>query len=92
MDIAKRLLDYGFHALTVYFPLNVPEALMTEPTETETKDELERYADACIAILREAENDPEIVTTAPHDTPIRRLDEGRAARQLDLRWAFEPSE
>jgi glycine dehydrogenase subunit 2 len=92
MDIAKRLLDYGFHAPTVYFPLNVPEALMTEPTETETKDELERYADACIAILREAENDPEIVTTAPHDTPLRRLDEGRAARQLDLRWTFEPSD
>ena len=92
MDIAKRLLDYGFHAPTVYFPLNVPEALMTEPTETETKDELERYAEACIAILREAETDPELVKTAPHDTPIRRLDEGRAARQLDLRWAFESSE
>ena len=92
LDIAKRLLDFGFHAPTVYFPLNVPEALMTEPTETETKDEIERYAEACVAILREAESDPELVTTAPHDTPMRRLDEGRAARQLDLRWAFESSE
>ncbi len=89
MDVAKRLLDYGFHAPTVYFPLNVPEALMTEPTETETKDELERYADACIAIAKEAEADPDLVTTAPHHTPVRRLDEGRAARQLDLRWSFE---
>jgi glycine dehydrogenase subunit 2 len=65
---------------------------MTEPTETETKDEIERYAEACVAILREAESDQELVTTAPHDTPLRRLDEGRAARQLDLRWAFESSE
>jgi glycine dehydrogenase subunit 2 len=89
MDVAKRLLDYGFHAPTVYFPINVPEALMTEPTETETKDELERYADACIAIAKEAEETPELVTTAPHHTPVRRLDEGRAARQLDLRWSFE---
>ncbi len=92
MDIAKRLLDYGFHAPTVYFPLNVPEALMTEPTETETKEELERYAAACIAIVAEAEKDPDLVTSAPHDTPMGRLDEGRAARQLDLRWAFDPSE
>ncbi|MCL7937804.1 MAG: aminomethyl-transferring glycine dehydrogenase subunit GcvPB [marine benthic group bacterium] len=89
MDIAKRLLDFGFHAPTVYFPLNVPEALMTEPTETETKESLERYAEACIAIANEAESDPERVTTAPHDTPLRRLDEGRAARELDLRWTFE---
>ncbi|MEJ2548271.1 MAG: aminomethyl-transferring glycine dehydrogenase subunit GcvPB [Gemmatimonadota bacterium] len=92
MDIAKRLLDFGFHAPTVYFPLNVPEALMTEPTETETKESLERYADACIAIVKEADSDPELVTTAPHDTPIRRLDEGRAARELDLRWTFEAGE
>jgi len=92
MDIAKRLLDYGFHAPTVYFPLNVPEALMTEPTETETKDELERYAAACVAIVRESEENPDLVTTAPHTTPMRRLDEGRAARQLDLRWTFETAE
>ena len=88
MDVAKRLLDYGFHAPTVYFPLNVPEALMTEPTETETKDELERYAAAMKAIAGEAETDPEMVATAPHTTPVRRLDEGRAARQLDLKWSF----
>jgi glycine dehydrogenase subunit 2 len=92
MDIAKRLLDFGFHAPTVYFPLNVPEALMTEPTETETKESLERYAEACIAIAKETESDPERVTTAPHDTPLRRLDEGRAARELDLRWTFETEE
>ncbi|MFQ5689035.1 MAG: aminomethyl-transferring glycine dehydrogenase subunit GcvPB [Gemmatimonadota bacterium] len=88
LDIAKRLLDYGFHAPTVYFPLNVPEALMTEPTETETREELDRYADAMLAISREAEEQPEIVTSAPHDTPLRRLDEGRAGRELDVRWSF----
>jgi glycine dehydrogenase subunit 2 len=88
MDVAKRLLDYGFHAPTVYFPLNVPEALMTEPTETETKQELERYAAAMKSIVREAETDPELVATAPHTTPVSRLDEGRAARQLDLKWSF----
>ncbi|MDH3296987.1 MAG: aminomethyl-transferring glycine dehydrogenase subunit GcvPB [Gemmatimonadota bacterium] len=86
MDIAKRLLDYGFHAPTIYFPLNVPEALMVEPTETETKDELERFAEALLSIAREAETDPDLVTTAPHDVPLRRLDEGRAGRELDLRW------
>jgi glycine dehydrogenase subunit 2 len=86
MDIAKRLLDYGFHAPTIYFPLNVAEALMIEPTETETKDELERFAAALQSIAQEAEDDPEMVRSAPHDTPLRRLDEGRAGRQLDLRW------
>jgi glycine dehydrogenase subunit 2 len=89
MDVAKRLLDYGFHAPTVYFPLNVAEALMTEPTETETKEELDRYADAMLAIAREAAEDPELVTSAPHATPVRRLDEARAARDLDLRWTFD---
>jgi glycine dehydrogenase subunit 2 len=88
MDVAKRLLDYGFHAPTVYFPLNVAEALMTEPTETETRDELDRYAEAMLCIAREAAEDPELVTTAPHLTPVRRLDEARAARELDLRWPF----
>jgi glycine dehydrogenase subunit 2 len=87
MDVAKRLLDHGFHAPTVYFPLNVPEALMTEPTETETRQELERYAAAMQSIAREAETDPEHVKTAPHTTPVRRLDEGGAARHLDLRWS-----
>jgi glycine dehydrogenase subunit 2 len=88
MDVAKRLLDYGFHAPTVYFPLIVPEALMTEPTETETKEELERYAQALVSIAAEAEDDPDLVRSAPHSTPVRRLDEGRAGRQLDLKWSF----
>jgi glycine dehydrogenase subunit 2 len=86
MDVAKRLLDYGFHAPTIYFPLNVPEALMVEPTETETKDELERFAEALRSIAHEAEDDPEMVQSAPHTTPLRRLDEGKAGRELDLRW------
>jgi glycine dehydrogenase subunit 2 len=88
LDVAKRLLDYGFHAPTVYFPLIVAEALMTEPTETETKEELDRYADALLSIAAEAESDPELVTGAPHGTPVRRLDEGRAGRELDVRWSF----
>ncbi len=88
LDVAKRLLDYGFHAPTVYFPLIVAEALMTEPTETETKEELDRYADALLSIAAEAESDPELVTGAPHATPVRRLDEGRAGRELDVRWSF----
>jgi len=88
MDVAKRLLDYGFHAPTIYFPLIVEEALMTEPTETETKDELDRYAEAMEAIAREAAEEPETVKRAPHSTPLRRLDEGRAGRKLDVRWSF----
>ena len=90
MDVAKRLLDYGFHAPTIYFPLNVAEALMTEPTETATREELDAYAEAMLAIAREAAEDPELVRTAPHLTPVRRLDEGRAGRRLDVRW--EPSD
>ena len=92
LDIAKRLLDYGFHAPTVYFPLTVSEALMTEPTETETKDELDRFADALLSIAREAAENPTLVTEAPHETPVRRLDEGRAGRELDVRWNFPDSE
>jgi glycine dehydrogenase subunit 2 len=88
LDVAKRLLDYGFHAPTVYFPLIVAEALLTEPTETETKEELDRYADALLSIAAEAESDPELVTGAPYGTPVRRLDEGRAGRELDVRWSF----
>jgi len=86
LDVAKRLLDYGFHAPTIYFPLNVPEALMIEPTETETREELERFAAALCSIADEAESDPELVRSAPHQTPVRRLDEGRAGRRLDIRW------
>jgi glycine dehydrogenase subunit 2 len=86
MDFAKRLLDYGFHAPTTYFPLLVPECLLIEPTETESKQDLDAFVDAMIAILREAESEPEKVKTAPHTLPVRRLDDVRAAKQLDLAW------
>ena len=86
IDIAKRLLDYGFHPPTVYFPLVVDEALMTEPTETESKETLDAYIDAMKEIAREANENPEILHTAPHNTPVRRLDEVTAARKPDLRW------
>jgi len=86
MDIAKRLLDYGFHPPTVYFPLVVDEAIMTEPTETESKATLDAYIDAMKEIAREAEENPEILHTAPHNTPVRRLDDVSAARQPNLRW------
>lgn len=85
-DIAKRLIDYGFHPPTVYFPLVVEEALMIEPTETEDKETLDAFIAAMRAIAGEAETDPELVKTAPHGTPNTRLDEARAARQPDLRW------
>jgi glycine dehydrogenase subunit 2 len=85
-DVAKRLLDYGFYAPTVYFPLIVPEALMIEPTETETKETLDRFAEAMIAIAREARENPESLRNAPHFTPVARVDEARAARDLDLAW------
>ena len=88
IDIAKRLMDYDFHPPTIYFPLIVPGALMIEPTETESIDELDRFVDAMIAIAREAREDPELVKNAPHTTPVRRLDETRAARNPILR--FQP--
>lgn len=84
LDIAKRLLDYGFHAPTVYFPMIVPEAFMIEPTETESRATLERFAETLIAISKEAEQDPEKVRNAPYTTPIRRLNEVKAARELDV--------
>jgi glycine dehydrogenase subunit 2 len=87
-DVAKRLLDLGFHAPTVYFPLNVPEAIMSEPTETENREELDRFVRAMRQIAEEAATDPEMVKNAPHTTPIRRLDEVGAARNLDVRWSF----
>jgi len=90
-DVAKRLLDYGFHAPTIYFPHLVAEALMIEPTETETKEELDRFAAAMQSIAREARENPEIVTAAPSETPIRRLDEAGAARHPDVRWSFPDS-
>ena len=86
MDVAKRLLDYGYHAPTTYFPLLVPECLLIEPTETEAKEDLDGFANAMIDILREAHEDPEKLRSAPHTTPLRRLDDVRAARQLDLVW------
>jgi glycine dehydrogenase subunit 2 len=89
MDIAKRLMDYGFHPPTVYFPLVVSEALMIEPTETENKDTLDAFIAAMRAIAREVEQEPEVVRTAPHTTVVGRLDEARAARSPDLRWRPE---
>jgi len=85
-DISKRLLDFGVHAPTNYFPLIVHEALMIEPTETETIETLETFAEIMIRIAREAETDPKIVTSAPHNTPVRRLDETMAARNLDINY------
>ena len=86
LDIAKRLLDYGFHAPTMYFPLIVQEALMVEPTETETKETLDAFIDAMKAIAGEVEDDPSTVKTAPHNTPVSRLDEATASRRPNLRW------
>ena len=86
LDIAKRLIDYGVHPPTIYFPLIVPGAMMVEPTETETPETVDAFAEAMIAIAEEAKSDPEMVKSAPHTTGLRRLDETRAARQLKLRW------
>lgn len=85
LDIAKRLLDYGFHAPTMYFPMIVDEALMIEPTETESLDTLNSFIDAMKTIAREVTEDPDLVNGAPHTTPVSRLDEARAARHPDLR-------
>jgi len=85
-DIAKRLLDLGFYAPSIYFPLVVEEALMIEPTETESKETLDAFCDAMIRIAREAEESPETVLAAPATTPVARLDQTRAARQPELRW------
>ncbi len=89
LDIAKRLLDFGVHAPTVYFPMIVPEALMIEPTETESRESLDHFIEAMIAIDGEAAGDPDILRGAPHHTPVRRLDEARAARELILKWDDE---
>jgi len=86
MDFAKRLLDFGMHAPTTYFPLLVPECLLIEPTETESKETLDAFAEAMIRIQREAEQEPEHVRSAPHNMSVRRLDDVRAARELDLTW------
>ena len=86
MDFAKRLLDYGLHAPTTYFPLLVPECLLIEPTETESRETLDAFVSAMTQILAEARQEPERVTSAPHTMPVRRLDDVRAAKQLDLTW------
>ena len=86
MDVAKRLLDKGFHAPTTYFPLLVPECLLIEPTETESKQTLDAFVRAMKEIAVEANSTPELVKTAPHTTPVRRLDEVKAARAPDLAW------
>lgn len=86
MDFAKRLLDYGIHSPTTYFPLLIPECFLVEPTETETKAELDAFVDALVAIQREAEEQPDMVRAAPYTLPVRRLDDVKAARELDLVW------
>jgi glycine dehydrogenase subunit 2 len=89
LDIAKRLLDFGFHAPTIYFPLIVDEAMMIEPTETESRETLDRFIDAMIKIAKEAEEHPEVLHDAPHHTPVGRLDETAAARKPILRYTKE---
>jgi glycine dehydrogenase subunit 2 len=89
LDIAKRLLDYGFHPPTIYFPMIVPEAIMIEPTETESKETLDAFCEAMIAIAREAEENPAQVRGAPCTTPVRRLDEVLAARKPNVSWPGE---
>ena len=91
LDVAKRLMDYGFHPPTIYFPLVVSEALMIEPTETEPKERLDDFADAMIAIAREAAESPELLREAPHHRPVRRLDEVRAAKELIVKYGFASS-
>ena len=86
LDIAKRLLDYGFHPPTIYFPLVVSGALMIEPTETETPETLDAFVEAMLAIAQEAKENSDVVKNAPHSTPVKRLDEARAARKPILRW------
>jgi glycine dehydrogenase subunit 2 len=80
LDVAKRLIDYGFHPPTIYFPLIVPEALMIEPTETESKRTMDAFADAMLAIAEEARTSPQLLHDAPSTTPVGRLDEVAAAR------------
>ena len=86
LDIAKRLMDYGFHPPTIYFPLIVHGAIMIEPTETEPKETLDQFIAAMLDIAEETERDPETVKNAPHFPRSGRMDEARAARQPNLRW------
>jgi glycine cleavage system P protein (glycine dehydrogenase) subunit 2 len=89
LDVAKRLMDYGFHPPTIYFPLVVPEALMIEPTETEAKETLDEFAEAMRAIAAEARKDPELLRAAPHSQPVGRLDEVKAVKELVVKHGFE---
>ena len=86
MDVAKRLLDLGFHAPTTYFPQLIAECLLIEPTETESKQTLDAFVRAMAQVLREARTDPEQLHGAPHTLPVRRLDDVRAARELNLAY------
>jgi glycine dehydrogenase subunit 2 len=86
LDIAKRIIDYGYHPPTIYFPLIVHEAMMIEPTETETKSTLDEFSAALLSIAQEAQTTPELLKKAPVNSPVGRLDEARAARQLILKY------
>jgi glycine dehydrogenase subunit 2 len=89
LDVAKRLMDHGFHPPTIYFPLIVSEALMIEPTETETRETLDAFCEAMLAIVREAADDPQMLKDAPHTRPVTRLDEAEAAKRLLVRYGFD---
>ena len=89
LDVAKRLMDYGYHPPTIYFPLIVPEALMIEPTETESKETLDAFVEAMHAIAREAAEAPGLLKEAPHSRPVRRLDEVKAAKRAIVKYGFE---
>ena len=89
LDVAKRLMDYGFHPPTIYFPLIVPEALMIEPTETEPKETLDAFAEAMLRIAEEAASDPQLLKDAPHRRPVRRLDEVKAAKRAIVKYGFD---
>ena len=86
IDIGKSLLDYGFHAPTVYFPINIPESMMIEPTETESKETLENFANALNEINDKIDKEQEHLKNTPYDTPVRRLDETKANRELDINF------
>jgi len=85
-DIAKRLLDYGYHAPTIYFPLIVHEAMLIEPTESESMESLEGFADTMLKINQEGKENPELLVNAPYNAPVRRLDDALAARNLNVAW------
>jgi glycine dehydrogenase subunit 2 len=89
LDVAKRLMDFDFHPPTIYFPLIVPEALMIEPTETETKETLDAFVDAMEKIAREAAEQPDVVKEAPHGRPVKRLDEVKAAKRAIVKYGFD---